>query len=99
MILLLTIIIITVLQITAYILLDKYGLKNWKYLVLGLVLLTDLFMPPGFFIERKPGEIVKCGMQELSVKMFFMVFGGITAIITHLVYIVLKKYTLKNKNI
>lgn len=56
-------------------------------------------MPPGFFVERKPGEIVKCGMQELSVKMFFMVFGGIAAIITHLVYIVVKKYTLKNKNI
>ncbi|WP_407480576.1 hypothetical protein [Elizabethkingia meningoseptica] len=96
MILLLTIIFITILQITAYILLDKYGLKNWKYLVLGLVLLTELFMPPGFFTERKPEEIVKCGMQELSVKMFFMVFGIIIAFVTHFTYVIIKKYTAKN---
>lgn len=53
MILVYTIVIITILQITAYILLDKYKLKNWKYLILGFILLIDISMPSGFFYRER----------------------------------------------
>ena len=69
MILVYTIVIITILQITAYILLDKYKLKNWKYLILGFILLIDISMLP-VFIEKDPNEIVKCGNQSLGIKLF-----------------------------
>ncbi|CAI9684849.1 hypothetical protein HZP84_00395 [Elizabethkingia anophelis] len=99
MILVYTIVIITILQITAYILLDKYKLKNWKYLILGFILLIDISMPPGFFIEKDPNEIVKCGNQSLGIKLFFMILGGAIAVITHFIYVMVMKFSAKNKNV
>ncbi|MCT3920971.1 hypothetical protein HZP98_14955 [Elizabethkingia anophelis] len=94
-----TIVIITILQITAYILLDKYKLKNWKYLILGFILLIDISMPPGFFIEKDPNEIVKCGNQSLGIKLFFMILGGAIAVITHFIYVMVMRFSAKNKNV
>ncbi|MDV3752885.1 hypothetical protein CMU19_16000 [Elizabethkingia anophelis] len=99
MILVYTIVIITILQITAYILLDKYKLKNWKYLILGFILLIDISMPPGFFIEKDPNEIVKCGNQSLGIKLFFMILGCAIAVITHFIYVMVMRFSAKNKNI
>lgn len=99
MILVNTIVLITILQITAYILLDKYKLKNWKYLILGLILLIDINMPPGFFIEKDANEIVKCGNQALGIKLFFMILGGTIAIITHFIYVMVMRYRVKNKKV
>lgn len=99
MILVYTLVLITILQITAYILLDKYKLKNWKYLILGLILLIDISMPPSFFIEKNPNEIVKCGNQALGIKLFFMILGGTIAIINHFIYVMVMRYRAKNKKI
>jgi len=99
MILVYTIVLITILQITAYILLDKYKLKNWKYLILGLILLIDISMPPDFFIEKNPNEIMKCGNQALGIKLFFMILGGTIGIITHFIYVMVMKFRAKNKRV
>ncbi|MDR2228772.1 MAG: hypothetical protein LBE39_04805 [Flavobacteriaceae bacterium] len=56
-------------------------------------------MPPDFFIEKDPNEIVKCGNQALGIKLFFMILGGTIAITTHFIYVMVMRYRAKNKRV
>ena len=75
-----------VIQVVAYILLDKYNLSRWKYLVLVLYLILDFFILPDYLIpDYKDGEI-RCGMPALAITFAFWIFGGGLTIITHFIY-------------
>ena len=78
-------------QITAYILLDKYKYKNWKYLALCLMLCLHFFVLPYFFIpEIEDGE-PKCGMPAMALLLGFWIIGGSGTFISHFVYSLAKR--------
>lgn len=83
-------ILMIIIQVFAYIVLDKYNLSNWKYLILTVCLALDFFILPGYFMpEYKEGE-VRCGMPALAISLAFWIFGGGLVVGTHIVYVFVK---------
>ena len=78
-------------QIGAYILLDKFDYKNWKYLVLCLILILHFFVLPYFMIAEIVNDEPKCGMPAMALLLSFWVIGGSATIISHFVYVLAKK--------
>ena len=79
------------LQVCGYILLDKNNLSKWKYLLLAIGLILDFFVLPDYFMpEYKEGEL-RCGMPVLGLYLAFWIFGGGSIILTHIVYLIVKK--------
>ena len=88
-----------IIQVVAYILLDKYNLSRWKYLVLVVYLILDFFILPDYLIpDYEDGEI-RCGMSALAITFAFWIFGGGLTIITHFIYSIINSSNRKKKNI
>ena len=83
-------IVMFIVQLFGYIILDKYNLSNWKYLLFGVCLILDFLILPDYFIpDFKSGE-VRCGMPALGIIMAFWIFGCGLVILTHIVYVIVK---------
>jgi hypothetical protein len=89
------ILIFFLIQIAGYILLDKYNLKNWKYLILGGLLVSYIFVLPSYFIPNNPTNELRCGMPALAITLGFWIFGCGTALITHFTYIIIRNINKK----
>lgn len=76
-------------QISAYLLLDNYGFKYWKYLILGIILVFYFFFP--FLLPSTEKDVPRCGMSAMALVLGFWIFGGGATVLTHLLYISLKK--------
>lgn len=86
-----------IIQVIGYILLDKYNLSNWKYLLLATGLILDFFVLPDYFMpEYKEGEF-RCGMPALGITLAFWIFGGGLIVSTHIVYVFVRTL-IKAKN-
>ncbi len=91
--------IILVIQIIGYILLDKLNVGVWKYLMLGILLATYIFVLPGYFIPDNPNNEPRCGMPAFGIALAFWIFGCGTTLIAHLTYILIRKSNnIKRKN-
>jgi len=86
------IILMFIIQIIGYVLLDRYGLGKFKYLILGLILILNFFVLPSYFIPDNPNKEPRCGMPVLAITFGFWVFGGGLALIAHISYNFLKGY-------
>ena len=82
---LLTIFLITILQIALYFLLEKRKLGNFKFLVLISVLVGYIFIFPPMFYPKMP-EGPKCGLPMMGVTLAFWVIGGLASTMAHLIY-------------
>lgn len=80
-----------VIQIIAYILLDKYDHKNLKYLVLCLILILHFFILPYLLIPEVENGELKCGMPAMALTLGFWVIGGSATFISHFVYALAKR--------
>jgi hypothetical protein len=81
------IILFTAIQILSYIILDKYGLRDWKYFILGLLLISNIFVLPRYFFPDLPKDEPRCGMPELMSTLFFWIFGCGVTILIHVTYL------------
>lgn len=81
-----------IIQVAGYILLDKFNLRNWKYLIICLFLSMYIFVLPGFFIPDNPANGIRCGMPALAITLAFWIFGCGSVLITHLAYIVIRNF-------
>jgi hypothetical protein len=84
-----------VIQVIGYILLDKYNLSKWKYLVLGIILILNVFILPDYFIPHNPNHKPICGMPAMGITLAFWIIGGGTTLVTHFVYGIFQKYLLR----
>jgi hypothetical protein len=68
--------IIFIIQIFAYIILDKYNLSKWKYLVFSIILIFNFFVLPSYFIPDNDKNQARCGMPALGITLAFWIFGN-----------------------
>lgn len=80
------IILMFIIQVCSYIILDKFNLNKWKYLLLVIGLILDFFVLPNYFIPEFKNREVRCGMPALGITLAFWIFGGGTIITTHIIY-------------
>ena len=86
-----TIIIISLCQVSLYFALDKTEFNYGKVILFLLILLAYLFILPQVFSpEYEPGGI-NCGMPILGIYIAFWIFGGGSAILIHLIYLLTNK--------
>jgi hypothetical protein len=77
------------LQIAGYLLLDRYRLSGWKYLLLALLLIADFILLPHYYasaIEHVQGNRARCALPAMAVIFGFWILGGGSIITTHFIY-------------
>lgn len=80
-------------QAVIYILLDRKGLKRWKYLVLLIFLLLNLFILPTYFnAEIIADTELRCGLPSMMLLLYFWTVGCGTVLLTHIGYIVVRNF-------
>jgi ABC-type Co2+ transport system permease subunit len=84
-------------QISGYILLDSYNLKNWKYLLLCVLLAFYIFILPSYFIPDNPTNEPICGMPVLGITLAIWIFGFWATLLTHLAYLTFKTFVKAKK--
>ncbi len=78
-------------QIGLYILLDKYNLKDWKFLVLGILIILNFSLLPRYFVSQLQLDHVRCGMPASAIVIGFWFFGNGITILAHCLYAVWAK--------
>lgn len=91
--------ILFIIQIVGYIFLDKFNLKKWKYLILGLLLVVYIFIIPRYFSPDISDDEIECGMPMLVVTLTIWLLGCGITLITHVIYITIKNLYNSNRNI
>lgn len=88
------ILICLVVQLAAYIYLDRKKLSGWKYVLLIVLLVLNCFIFPEFYYpEVVPGrEGMSCGLSIVPIYLAFILFGGGGAVLLHLIYWMIRKY-------
>jgi hypothetical protein len=84
-------------QTAGYAVLDKFGFRKLKLLVLFLVLGAYFFVFPKMFMPTPDPEFV-CAMPAMALDLAFWIFGALTALLTDIFYqaVIQKKLNLKN---
>jgi hypothetical protein len=80
-------------QIGLYIVLDKLNLKDWKFLVLGILIILNIWLLPSYFISKLPllsGQ-VRCGLPASAIVIGFWFFGNGISILGHCLYMIWRK--------
>jgi hypothetical protein len=73
-------------QAGTYYLLERFDVRQWRPVVLGIGIILNLFILPDFFIpEQRKGE-GGCGMPVLGIKLGFWIFGSGLILFTHFAY-------------
>jgi hypothetical protein len=86
-----------IIQVCGYIVLDKWNLNKWKYLLLAVGLILDFFILPEYFMPNyKEGEY-RCSMPALGITLAFWIFGGGLIVLTQIVYVIVRTL-IKSKN-
>ncbi len=75
-------------QVIGYVLLDRYNLSAWKYLIFGIILVLHFFVLPGYFFPNNPTHEPMCGMPVLAITLGFWILGGGVTLMTHVIYMV-----------
>jgi hypothetical protein len=85
---------ISIVQFGTYFLIDKYKLEIPTIIIFAIILLGHFFVFPQFFMPAPKTNNDTCGMPVLGVFLGFWIFGTITGLITHLVWMIKlqKKY-------
>lgn len=91
------IILLLIPQIIGYILLDRNDLKKWKYLILIIILGLNFLVFPSYFIPENQNYEPRCGMPALANTLSFWIIGGGLTILTHVMYVFIKKYLTSKK--
>ena len=78
-------------QVICYLLLDKINFAKWKYLIFGLLIIGYIFVIPSCFFPDNPKNEPMCGMPMVAITFAFWFLGCGTVIMTHIVYILIKK--------
>lgn len=86
-----------VLQVIAYVILESYHRSKWRRIVLLAYLLAYAFVIPYYYNlyisnEQNPG-----GTSFLVIHLGFWLIGGGSAIITHLIFSVIKHFMARQK--
>lgn len=83
-----------VVQLLAYIYLDRKKLSRWKYVLLIVLLILNCFVFPEFYYpEVVPGrEGMTCGLSIVPIYLAFILFGGGGAVLLYLIYWLIRKY-------
>lgn len=88
-----------VVQLIAYIYLDRKKLPGWKYVFLILLLFLNCFIFPGFYYpEISPEEGGQCALIFVSIDITFILFGNSAAILLHLIYWLIRKLARRRNN-
>jgi hypothetical protein len=77
---------VSVLQVVAYYIIDKKNIKFGRLIVLGIILIGNVFVFPPFFYPQMDPNGVNCGMPILGITLAFWIFGGLGSIVIHFVY-------------
>jgi hypothetical protein len=73
-------------QAGTYFLLERIDARKWRPVVLGILLILNLFILPDFFNpEPRKGE-AGCGMPVLGIKLGFWIFGSGLILFSHFAY-------------
>ena len=86
-----------ILQVCGYILLDKWNLRKWKYLLLAVGLILDFFILPEYFMPNYKEGKYMCSMPTARITLDFWIFGGGLIVFTHIVYVIVRTL-IKSKN-
>lgn len=89
-----SILLLFIIQLSAYILLDKYKLGNWKYAVFIVSLILTFFVLPRHYIP----ENIKCGMPGIAITYAFWMIGGGLTFLTLIVYLSVKLHKSRKQN-
>ena len=84
--------IISLVQYGFYCITFFYKLKIPSFVILTILTVGHLFIFPSFFYPEMDSNEPHCGMPILGVTLAFWVFGLISAFITHLSWVFIKKY-------
>jgi len=77
-------------QVICYWLLDKYHLAKWKYVSLGLLIVSYIFIIPNLYLPDNPQHKPMCGMPMMAIRFGFWFLGCGAAIVTHFIYVAVK---------
>ncbi|MCC9044331.1 hypothetical protein LNQ81_16785 [Myroides sp. M-43] len=96
-----SLILVLIIQIIGYIFFYKKGIKGWRYaLFLPLLFIMMVVLPPIFVERLYPMDEFssnRCGMVDLGVYLFFIMYGVIGLVFVHLIFWVGNKYLLTKK--
>lgn len=85
------IVILLIVQLIGYLLFDKYHKKKWKLLIFGLLMIGYIFIIPSYFFPDNPNNEPRCGMPLVGITLAFWILGCGTVLITHIVYLLIKR--------
>lgn len=85
-----SLILVLIVQIIGYVFFYKKGIKGWRYaLFLPLLFIMMVVLPPVFVEKLYPMDEFsssRCGMVDLGVYLFFILYGVVGLLLIHLVF-------------